>query len=461
MNVSKHDAWPAAAFFVILLLLGACAPSSRPATAAAVPSGPPASTPSATPAPGTAAVGAPAVTPTLTPMPSPTPTVVCPRATPELLAVDPVTSSTGDLAQWVTVYMGNMEMVTITAESGIFTAPDGHVEVQLLPNTVHHLEVVARVRTIVNPDGCVYGGYTLRTTTDRYGAPLIIVQGAPGPPRRPAGPIAVDNVVRIEELARLSPDARLVTDFSFRGSDHLLTVGYAPVGRIYGWSLATGETDLEIVAPEAEVLVVVSSPDGTLIATGGTVVDPAVRLWEVDGGAMRELGTHDSYLLNLAFNPSGTLLASGSNDNRVHVWDVGDGQLVATFEGDVPGRAQAFTGLYWPDDHTLIAGGSDAIYTWGLATAQMARRVPAPDTVPFLVETAFAAGGQRLAAVAQDDHLYVWDGEWTSWPAPEPGIVLGFVAFSPDERLVAAGTYDGALYIWDAAGGSPLAARHP
>jgi hypothetical protein len=463
MDGTRHGEWPITFFLLTLLLLAGCAPSSSSAWEATVPAGAPGLPPSATPLPG--AVPAHPIKPTSTPTPSATPTltpVICPLATAENLAVDPVTSPTDELAQWVTVHMGNMEMVTITAESGVFAAPDGHVEVQLLPDTVHHLEVVARVRTIVNPDGCVYGGYTLHTTTDRYGAPLLIVQGQPGPPRPPAAPIGVDNVARLEELACLSPDAAMITDFSFRRSDQLLTVGTGRTeASIDGWSLVTGEKDLEIVSPLANALVVVASPDGALIATDGTAADPAVRLWAIDGGTMRELGRHDSYLRGLGFNPSGALLASGSTDDTVHVWNVEDGQLLTTFTGDVPGRAQAFASLYWPDDHTLIAAGCDAVYTWDVVTGQMLRRVPAPGSAPFLVETAFAASGRRLAAVAQDDRLYLWDGEWTAWPAPEAGITLGFVAFSPDERLVAAATYDGVLYVWDAAGGSLLATRRP
>jgi hypothetical protein len=105
----------------------------------------------------------------------------CPRATPEPFWVDPITSPTRLLAQDVQVYLGNCEAVTVSAESGTFTATGGcyplpaPVHMALLPNTTHHLLVLGKVRRVVH-DGCVYGGYTLSTWQDRLGAPLVITQ---------------------------------------------------------------------------------------------------------------------------------------------------------------------------------------------------------------------------------------------------------------------------------------------
>jgi hypothetical protein len=108
----------------------------------------------------------------------------CPTLTPEPLLVDPVTSPTYVRSQVVRVWLGNGEVVTITAESGVFTATDGfwpaEVEVALLPGVTHHLAVAGRVQ--VGPPPCCYGGYTLSTTDDRYGNPLII-QHQPLPAR--------------------------------------------------------------------------------------------------------------------------------------------------------------------------------------------------------------------------------------------------------------------------------------
>ena len=125
-----------------------------------------------------------------TPPPSLTSTPSCPFPTAEPFWVDPVTSPTDQLSQVIIVYIGNGEEVTVVTESGTFNVtgifgPYGNpalVEVSLLPNTEHHLEVFAKVREVPSWNGCIYGGYTLRTTSDSQGAPLTIVQGEPIPP---------------------------------------------------------------------------------------------------------------------------------------------------------------------------------------------------------------------------------------------------------------------------------------
>jgi hypothetical protein len=82
------------------------------------------------------------------------------------------------LTQVITVDLGNGETITVTSESGVFTAPfdtfPKEITIDLLPNTTHNLTVEGRVREVVQGD-CTYGGYTLSTTMDRNGGPLQIV----------------------------------------------------------------------------------------------------------------------------------------------------------------------------------------------------------------------------------------------------------------------------------------------
>lgn len=130
-------------------------------------------------------VSAPSV-PNATPTATPTTGLWCPTLTPEPFWVDPVTSPTDLLGQTIVVRIGNGEAVTVTTESGAFTATGSFsaysnpalVDVALLPNTLHHLNVAARVRSWYLWEGCTIGGYTLWTTFDRNGRPLVIDQQA-------------------------------------------------------------------------------------------------------------------------------------------------------------------------------------------------------------------------------------------------------------------------------------------
>jgi hypothetical protein len=94
------------------------------------------------------------------------------------LRVAPLTSPTEAFSQIIWVTLGNGEFITVTANPGTFTAPySSHpsgVPVHLVPDHIHYLEVEARV-AVTNPE-CHYGGYTLRTSVDINGDPLVIEQ---------------------------------------------------------------------------------------------------------------------------------------------------------------------------------------------------------------------------------------------------------------------------------------------
>jgi WD40 repeat protein len=63
------------------------------------------------------------------------------------------------------------------------------------------------------------------------------------------------------------------------------------------------------------------SPDGTLLATGSR--DNTVSLWDMQSvTGERRLGAHEGRVTSITFSADGTMLATGSEDTTIRLWDV-------------------------------------------------------------------------------------------------------------------------------------------
>jgi len=76
------------------------------------------------------------------------------------------------------------------------------------------------------------------------------------------------------------------------------------------------------------------SPTGEIIASGSD--DKSVRLWNVNSGKqMKLIEGHESSVYAVAFSPTGEIIASGSDDKTVRLWNVQSGKQIAVLTGNL------------------------------------------------------------------------------------------------------------------------------
>ena len=97
---------------------------------------------------------------------------------------------------------------------------------------------------------------------------------------------------------------------------------------------------------------------------------------------------HSGHILSLAFNPDGSLLASGGGDKEVKVWDVKTHEQKAAI-GPHPA---AITSLCWAGDH-LFAASEDGTVGVG-SESDLGRALPAAEDVLYSI--AVTSDGKKI-----------------------------------------------------------------
>jgi WD40 repeat protein len=215
-------------------------------------------------------------------------------------------------------------------------------------------------------------------------------------------------------------------------------------GTIRVWDIESGNELRVIRSDRGRFACGCFSPDGRRIAGGTDQHDVLV----VDAGNGRVLHTMHGHLNQICcIGYVGEMIASGSWDGTLRLWDTREGKERAVLRGHTD-KVHALA--ICPDGKCVISASADlSVRVWDVAEAKESMVLTAHKKLPMAL--AFSPDGAVLASAGEDRLVRLW-----SMPSMKPiaamsgcGDVISSVAFSADGKHIGAIGRDGTLVVWE------------
>ncbi|WP_335111229.1 serine/threonine-protein kinase [Nostoc sp.] len=223
------------------------------------------------------------------------------------------------------------------------------------------------------------------------------------------------QVETLEEICTLLGHSHAVKSVAFSPDGQILASGSWDK-TIKLWDVNTGTEIITITGHQLQVNSVAFSPQGQLLASAS--YDRTIRLWQIPvlEGSQRELQNRPCYsllstlsghawaVLTVAFSPDGQILATGSDDNTIKLWEVNTGQLICTLVGHSWSVvAVAFTA----DGETLLSASCDkTVKLWRVSTAE--EIVTLSGHIDSVSAVAVSKVTQLIASGSRDKTIKLW-----------------------------------------------------
>lgn len=194
------------------------------------------------------------------------------------------------------------------------------------------------------------------------------------------------------------------------------------------------------------ILSVAFSPKEDLLAGGTGNGD--IWLWQTPGGTpLYACLGHSDWVRSIAFSPDGSIIVSGSEDQTVRLWDVSTGRCLKVLQGHSNlVRSVAFS----PNGNIVASGSHDqSVRLWSVDTGECLKTLQ--EHTDIVCSVAFSPDGSTIVSVSRNQTVRFWSvdtGECLK-TLQEQGSWIWSATFDRDVSILASGSHDGYVKLLD------------
>ena len=204
------------------------------------------------------------------------------------------------------------------------------------------------------------------------------------------------------------------------------------------------------------------------------------------GGELKLLPSHEE-VLSVACSPADGIIAGGKADNTIQLWSFNDSNRYDMEEGPdkehiLNGHGGSVTSIVFSSDGSILASGSDdgTIRLWEVVFEESRGYTSRKEEIVSfshkstlehsgVTSIAFSPDGNMLASGSKDGTIRLWESETrfgknrciTTLDEPKTDVyptifisdnsqkAVTSVVFSPHDSILASGYSDGTIYLWD------------